>query len=41
MLFFSMMAYVCTKDAWFADLKRKLDVVKQKKSKFKHFSVFH
>lgn len=33
MLFFSMMAIMFTKDARFADLKRKLDVVKQKKSK--------
>jgi hypothetical protein len=30
---FSMMAIMFTKDARFADLKRKLEVVKQKKSK--------
>lgn len=33
MLFFAMMAIMFTKDARFADLKRKLEVVKQKKSK--------
>jgi cytochrome c-type biogenesis protein CcsB len=33
MLFFAMMAIMFTKEARFADLKRKLDVVKQKKSK--------
>ena len=33
MLFFAMMAIMFTKDARFTDLKRKLEVVKQKKSK--------
>ena len=40
MLFFSMMAIMFTKDARFADLKRKLEVVKQKKSKLITILVF-
>ena len=40
MLFFSMMAIMFTKDARFADLKRKLEVVKQKKSKLLTILVF-
>jgi cytochrome c-type biogenesis protein CcsB len=40
MLFFSMMAIMFTKDARFADLKRKLEVVKQKKSKLLTIFVF-
>ena len=40
MLFFAMMAIMFTKDARFNDLKRKLDVVKQKKSKLITILVF-
>jgi cytochrome c-type biogenesis protein CcsB len=40
MLFFAMMAIMFTKDARFNDLKRKLEVVKQKKSKLITILVF-